>query len=99
MGFAALENRITAVGMKMLANVHVTRSIGPEFEAILDLAEPDVFDRARITTYTLRFPASIELAANDPLTIAAGDHAGNYKVTGSPQRINGSECLAEMVKV
>lgn len=99
MGFAALENRITSVGMKMLANVHVTRSIGPEFDAILDLAEPDAFDRARITSHMLRFPAGIELAANDPLTIAAGAHAGNYTVTGSPQRINGSEYLAELVKV
>ena len=80
----------------MAETVQSTRG---SFCAFIDLAEPDVFDHARITTHTLRFPASIELAANDPLTIAAGDHAGNYKVTGSPQRINGSECLAEMVKV
>lgn len=99
MGFAALENRITAVGMKMLANVHVTRSIGPEFDAILDLAEPDVFERARFTTHTLRYTDSIELAENNLLTIASGSQAGDYKVSGKPQRTGGGECLVELVKV
>lgn len=63
------------------------------FPAFLDVAEPDPFT-ARISTHTLRFLSSNELAANDLLTIAAA----TYKVIGQPRQINRDENTADLVR-
>lgn len=97
--FAALQDRVTAACYRHVANVFVTRSIGSEFDAILDIAEPDAFETAKITTHTLRYPQSVPVAPDESLTIIGGVHAGNYKVHGVPDRLNANEYTAQLVKL
>lgn len=64
------------------------------FKGFLVSADAEAWDAARVGTHSLQYINTTQLAANDLLTIAAVD----YKVVGQPKRINGSECLADLVR-
>lgn len=96
--FAAMQDRATAACYRHVANAFVTRAIGSEFYAILDVAEPDVLDTAKITTHTMRYPLGVLVSARELLTIAEGVHAGDYKVQGIPEQLNSTEYIAQLVK-
>lgn len=96
--FADIENMLSETTMGMLANV-VVQANGATFGAMLDVTDRTAYDTVTIGDYSLRYlTADVRIEQGDEVTVSAGPLAGSYAVAEPPQRINGHESVAGLVR-
>lgn len=96
--FASLEMRLAGIVNARLSNVECQAN-GATFGAMLDVTDRTAYDTVTIGDYSLRYlTADLRLEQGDEVTVSAGPLAGSYAVAEPPQRINGHESVAGLVR-
>jgi len=94
--FSVIETRVTEACYRRLSNARASIDGGEPFAVIFGVSDEEAFGATKVSTHTMRYSVGIDVYGL--VAIDAGVYAGSYKVVGIPSRINGSECLAELVK-